>query len=72
MKKPYIKPTLETFLYTPEEGYATTIALNDHTLTGVTNDYVLIEGTDRRSLLTADEVTEYTDNDGQYTTGEWD
>ena len=67
MKKPYIKPTLETFLYLPEEGYATTVALRDRT-----TDYVLIEGTDRRSLLTADEVTEYTDNDGQYTTGEWD
>ena len=63
---------METFLYTPEEGYATTIALNDQVNTGVTNDYVLIEGTDRSSLLTADEVSEYTDNGGQYTTGEWD
>ena len=67
MKKRYRKPQLEVYTYLPEEGYATTVALRDRT-----TDYVLIEGTNRSSLLTADEVTEYTDNDGQYTTGEWD
>jgi hypothetical protein len=51
----------------PEEGYATTVALRDRT-----SDYVLVEGTDRRSLLTADEVTEITDNTGEYTTGQWE
>ena len=68
MKKTYLSPTLEVFNYSPEEGYAVTVALRDAT----TNDYVLVEGTDRRSLLTADEVSEYTDNSGEFTTGEWD
>lgn len=68
MKKRYLKPQLELFSYSPEEGYAHTVALRDRTL----KDYVLIEGTDRRSLLTADEVTEYTDADGEFTTGDWE
>lgn len=67
MKRRYIKPDLELYSYMPEEGYATTVALRDRT-----SDYVLVEGTDRRSLLTADEVTEITDNTGEYTTGEWE
>ena len=67
MKRRYIKPDLELYNYMPEEGYATTVALRDRT-----SDYVLVEGTDRRSLLTADEVTEITDNTGEYTTGEWE
>ena len=67
MKKRYIKPELELFSYQPEEGYATTVALRDRV-----SDYVIVEGSDRRSLLTADEVTEYTDNSGEYTTGEWE
>jgi len=67
MKRRYIKPDLELYSYMPEEGYATTVALRDRT-----SDYVLVEGTDRRSLLTADEVTEITDNTGEYTTGQWE
>ena len=67
MKKRYIKPELEAYCYLPEKGYATTVALRDRTA-----DYVLVEGSDRRSLLTADEVSEYTDNSGEYTTGDWE
>lgn len=68
MKRRYIKPGLELYSYLPEEGYATTVALRDVT----TKDYVLIEGTDRRSMRTVDEVSEYTNDQGEYTTGEWD
>ena len=61
MKKRYIKPLLETFKYQAEEGFATSIALN--------KDYVLIQGDDHRTLRSAEEITEYTDNTGEYTTG---
>ncbi len=64
MKKRYKRPTLEVYTYSPEEGYATTVALY--------KDYVLIEGSDRTTLRNADEVTEYTDNSGEWSTGEWD
>ncbi len=64
MKRKYIKPQLENYLYRAEEGYATSVALY--------KDYVLIEGDDRRTLRGADEVTEITDNTGEWTTGEWD
>lgn len=65
MKKRYIKPLLETFKYQAEEGFATSIALN--------KDYVLIQGDDHRTLRSAEEITEYTDNTGEYTTGaDWD
>jgi hypothetical protein len=67
MKKRYIKPELEVFSYLPEEGYATTVALRNRT-----TDYVLVEGTDRGSFLTADEVSEYTGSDGEWTTGLWE
>lgn len=63
MKKRYIKPTLEVYRYSPEEGYATTVAMKD---------YVIVEGTDRQSVRTADEVSEFTDNSGEWTTGEWE
>lgn len=64
MKKLYVKPALELFEYDPEEGFAVSVALH--------KDYVLIEGDDRSTLRSADEVTEYTDNQGQWTTGDWD
>jgi len=65
MKKRYIKPLLETFKYQAEEGFATSIALN--------KDYVLIQGDDHRTLRSAEEIAEYTDNTGEYTTGgDWD
>lgn len=64
MRRKYIKPQLETYLYRAEEGYATSVALH--------KDYVLIEGDDRRTLRGAEEVTEITDNTGEWTTGEWD
>ena len=67
MKKQYIKPILEVYRYLPEKGYATTVALSNQL-----NDYVLVEGTDRRSTRTAEEVTEYTDASGEYTTGDWE
>ncbi|MCR5445033.1 MAG: hypothetical protein K6E96_05035 [Bacteroidales bacterium] len=64
MKKRYIKPTLEVFLYSAEEGYNMTVALE--------KDYVLIQGHDEDTRRASDEFTEYTDDGGQYTTGEWD
>lgn len=67
MKRTYIKPELELFSYLPEKGYATTVALHDEV-----RDYVLVEGTDRSSTLNSEEVSEYTDNTGEYTTGTWD
>ena len=63
MKKRYIAPTLETYSYAPEEGYNVSMALN--------KDYVLIEGSDRYTLRASEEVTEYTDKEGEYATGEW-
>jgi hypothetical protein len=63
MKKRYLKPQLEVYLYQPEEGYANSVALH--------KDYVLIAGDDNTTQRSSDEFTEYTDNDGQYTTGDW-
>lgn len=64
MKKRYIKPQLEVYRYSPEEGYATTVALH--------KDYVLVEGNDRSTQRASEEVTEYTDNSGEFEIGEWD
>lgn len=66
MKKPYLKPDIEVHLYQPEKGYAVSVALEQHS-----HDYVLIEGTDRTTMQSAEEVTEYQWGD-QYTTGEWE
>lgn len=64
MKKVYIKPELEVYDYAAEEGFALSVALN--------KDYVLIEGTDDdRTLRASEEVTEFTDDEGEYTTGLW-
>ena len=64
MKRKYIKPTLELYCYCPEKGFAATVALN--------KDYVLISGEDRTTLRNAEEVTEYTDASGEWTTGLWE
>lgn len=64
MKKQYIKPTLEAYAYSPEKGYAATVALY--------KDHILIEGNDRQTLRAADEVSEYTDAEGEWTTGLWE
>lgn len=69
MKKRYLKPTVEVYLYSPEKGFATSVALENNTRD---RDYVLIEGNDRNSTRASEEVTEYTDRFGQYETGEWD
>lgn len=69
MKKPYLKPILEVFPYNAERGFAHSIALENATHN---RDYVLIEGSDRSTMRASEEVTEYTDNAGQFTTGEWD
>ena len=66
MKKTYLKPQIEVFLYQPEKGYAVSVALEQHT-----HDYVLIEGSDRSTMRSAEEITEYQYED-QYTTGEWE
>jgi hypothetical protein len=63
MKKPYLKPQLEHYSYLPEEGYANSVAL--HT------DYALIEGHDGSTLRTSEEVTEVTDDGGEWMAGEW-
>jgi hypothetical protein len=68
MKKPYTPPTVELFSYLAEKGFATTVAL-DNAMS--TRDYIIVEGNERNSLRTAEEVTEYTDNSGEYETGEW-
>ena len=65
MKKSYIKPQLEIFRNQPEKGYATSTAM------GVTKDYVLIEGNDGSTLRTSEEVTEFTDDQGEFTIGQW-
>ena len=64
MKKRYKKPLLESYRYSPEEGYASTVALY--------KDYILIEGNDRTTMRAADEVSEYTDATGEWSTGEWE
>ena len=69
MKKRYLKPTVEVYLYSPEKGFATSVVLENNTRD---RDYVLIEGNDRNSTRASEEVTEYTDRYGQYETGEWD
>ena len=38
---------------------------------GVTKDYVLIEGNDGSTLRTSEEVTEFTDDQGEFTIGQW-
>ncbi|MBR1766651.1 MAG: hypothetical protein IJ745_06410 [Bacteroidales bacterium] len=62
-KKVYIKPEIESFSYRPEEGYANTVALH--------KDFMLLEGKDGSTLRAAEEVTEYTDDAGEWTTGDW-
>ena len=69
MKKQYLKPCVEVFLYNAEKGFAFSIAMENSTHS---RDYVLIEGSDRSSQIASEEVTEYTDDGGQFTTGEWD
>ena len=69
MKKTYLKPSVETYLYLAEKGFAVSVALERNTRD---RDYVLIEGNDRSSMRASEEVTEYTDNGGQFMTGEWD
>ena len=69
MKKRYLKPIIEEFLYCPEKGFAYSIALENATHD---RDYVIVEGTDRGARMASEEVTEYTDNSGQFTTGEWE
>ncbi len=65
MKKPYIKPTVENYTYRPEQGFAKTPIY-------LRKDYVLIEGDDRSTLRSADEVTEFTDDNGEYQVGLWE
>ena len=66
MKKKYIKPFVELFQYMPEKGYAWSQPVALH------KDYVLIEGDDRQNNMVSDEVTEYTDEQGEYSTGLWE
>lgn len=64
MKKRYIKPAIELFQYSTELGFAHSVAKY--------KDYVLIEGDDRSTMRAAEEVTEFTDDGGDYMTGEWE
>lgn len=64
MKRIYVKPALEVYDYLAEEGYANTVALH--------RDYVLIEGNDHSTTRTSEEITDITDESGEYTAAEWD
>lgn len=64
MKRIYIKPAIEVYLYSPEKGYNVSVGLH--------RDYVLIQGNDEQTLRASEEVTEYTDESGEYTTGIWE
>lgn len=64
MKRKYTTPTLEVYDYAPERGFANSVAKY--------KDYVLIEGDDRSTMRAAEEVTEFTDDNGEYMTGEWE
>ena len=64
MKKRYIRPEIEIFQYAAEEGFAHSVAKY--------RDYVLIEGNDRNTMRATEEVTEFTDDEGNYMTGEWE
>ena len=64
MKKRYIRPEIEIFQYAAEEGFAHSVAKY--------RDYVLIEGNDRNTMRATEEVTEFTDDDGNYMTGNWE
>lgn len=66
MKRPYIKPTIEVYLYSSEKGYSNSIAV------GLDRDYVLIQGDDHSTLRSSEEVTEYTDDHGEFTIGQWE
>lgn len=64
MKRTYIKPALEVYRYGAERGYNVSVGLH--------RDYVLIQGDDGQTLRASEEVTEYTDESGEFTTGVWD
>lgn len=64
MKRIYVKPALEVYDYLAEEGYASTVALH--------RDYVLIEGNDNSTTRASEEITDITDESGEYTAAEWD
>ena len=66
MKKEYLPPTLELFEYLTEKGFAASQPV------ALSKDYVLVEGNDRETLRAADEVTEYTDETGEYEVGLWE
>lgn len=63
-KRKYTVPRAEVYIYDPEEGFAVSVALH--------KDYVLIEGNDNTTRRASDEITEYTDNSGEFTIGSWD
>lgn len=63
-KKQYIKPVVDLFEYASEKGFATSVALEE--------DIHLIEIGDPNTLRTSEEITEYTDDFGEFTTGEWE
>lgn len=61
----YIPPIIEIFEYCVEEGYATS---------GVTlyKDWRLDMDGDQSTLRTNEELTEYTDEQGEFITGAWE
>ncbi len=64
MKKSYIKPQLEVYMYSAEKGFAWSGI-------GLHKDYVLIEGNERETTRGSEELSEYTDNTGEYESGLW-
>lgn len=61
MKRTYIKPLVEVYGYTPEQGYAASVAL--------AKDYVLVLGEDGSTQRNGEEITEFTGTDNEYETG---
>ncbi|MBQ9418557.1 MAG: hypothetical protein IJU19_08275 [Bacteroidales bacterium] len=64
MKKEYQKPVLEVYSYRAEQGYALSVALK--------KDQVLIEAGDESTMRVEEQVSEFTDESGYFTEGEWE
>lgn len=62
--KAYERPLVEVFEYTVEEGFAQSVAAE--------NDWLLEYDGDMSTLRTGEELTEHTDNDGEFSTYSWD
>ncbi len=64
MKKRYIKPQLESYIYDVERGFASSVGLN--------RDIILDENGDKTTLRASEELTEITDGSGEYDVSYWE